>query len=105
VNSAANPAARGPVTQIFPTGGGALAIPVPDESITPSPGNMSLPVTAQIGNLDSNVLYAGSAPGLVSGVMRVNVSLPPGVTSGLSVQVTIKAGTNTSPIGVTVAIQ
>ncbi len=35
-----------------------------------------------IGGLDAKVAYAGPAPGLVNGVLQVNMILPAGFTAG-----------------------
>jgi uncharacterized protein (TIGR03437 family) len=41
-----------------------------------------LKVTATVGSLPALVEYYGSAPGLVSGVMQVNVQIPANAPSG-----------------------
>jgi uncharacterized protein (TIGR03437 family) len=41
-----------------------------------------LKATATVGNLPAVVQYYGSAPGLVSGVMQVNVQIPANAPSG-----------------------
>jgi uncharacterized protein (TIGR03437 family) len=45
--------------------------------------------TATIGNLPALVQYYGSAPGLVSGVMQVNVQIPANAPSGPTVPIVI----------------
>jgi len=106
VNSPSNPAAKGSIISIFATGGGQTNPPGVDgqitESVLPSP---LLPVTVQIGGLNSNVVYAGAAPGLISGVLQVNVVLPDGVSSGPSVPVLLTIGSSASQLGVTVAMR
>ena len=49
------------------------------------------------------VVYAGGTPGVVAGVMRVDVRVPGGTRNGL-VPVNITVGTATSQTGVTVAV-
>jgi uncharacterized protein (TIGR03437 family) len=49
------------------------------------------------------VLYAGPAPGLVSGIIQINVTLPSGTPSG-NVPVVVQVGTASSQT-VTVAVQ
>jgi uncharacterized protein (TIGR03437 family) len=49
--------------------GGALATPV-------------IPVLALIDGQPATVLYAGSAPGLVAGVLQVNLDLASSITPG-----------------------
>jgi uncharacterized protein (TIGR03437 family) len=61
-----------------------------------------IPVTASINNVPAVVQYYGAAPGLVAGVLQVNLLVPPGATSG---DVVIHIGGNDSQKGVTVAIR
>ena len=62
-----------------------------------------LPVTVTIGGVDVGVpLYAGSAPGLVSGVMQVNVTIPANAPTG-TVPVVVTVGTAKSQSGTSAA--
>jgi uncharacterized protein (TIGR03437 family) len=57
-----------------------------------------------IGGQQALCTYAGEAPGLVAGVMQINVQIPPNAPSGpLPIQVSI--GGNMSQNGITVAVQ
>jgi uncharacterized protein (TIGR03437 family) len=49
-------------------------------------------------------LYAGGAPGLVVGVWQLNVEVPLDIAAGV-VAVSVQVGGETSPEGVTVAVQ
>jgi uncharacterized protein (TIGR03437 family) len=106
VNSASNPAAKGSIVVIYATGAGQTNPPGVDGSVTgtvlPTP---LLPVSVQIGGLNSKVVYAGAAPALISGVIQVNAVLPAAVPSGPAVPVLLSIGTATSQAGVTVAIR
>jgi uncharacterized protein (TIGR03437 family) len=51
-----------------------------------------------------NFIYAGAAPGLVSGAMQVNLVIPNNVPSG-TLQLLIGVGSNTSQPGVTISVQ
>ena len=64
-----------------------------------------LNVTATIGGVPAQVLYAGGATGMVAGAIQVNILVPAGAPSGPSVPIVITIGTATSQPGVTVAIQ
>jgi uncharacterized protein (TIGR03437 family) len=67
-----------------------------------------LRVTATIGGISAEVAYAGSAPGLVSGVMQVNLVIPPNAPTGGAIPVIIAVGTALTQTGaniVTVAVQ
>ena len=62
-----------------------------------------LPVKVEIGGRVAEVLYAGSAPGIVAGVMQVNVRVP-AISVSNSVPVILTVGTQTSQGGVTMAV-
>jgi uncharacterized protein (TIGR03437 family) len=62
-----------------------------------------LPVTVEVGGLEARVLYAGPAPGLVHGLLQVNVEVPEGVAPG-TVPVVLKVGSARSAPGVTIAV-
>jgi trimeric autotransporter adhesin len=107
VNSVQNGATPNSVISVFATGEGqtnpggvdgsiAGALPLPQPKLT---------VTAQIDGLPATVTYAGAAPGLPAGVLQVNIRVPGGVRRGLSVPISITAGTAGSQSGVTVFIQ
>ncbi|HLA41267.1 MAG TPA: hypothetical protein VJ417_14800, partial [Candidatus Glassbacteria bacterium] len=82
-NSAANPAARGSVVQIFATGLGTTNPVVDSGQAAPSnpPARTVVPVEAQIGGRPATVHFAGLAPGFV-GLYQVNVEVPAGVEPG-----------------------
>jgi len=61
-------------------------------------------VTVSIGGQPAQVLYAGAAPGLVAGVMQVNVRIPDGIGTGV-VPVILQVGGAASPTGVTLNVQ
>jgi uncharacterized protein (TIGR03437 family) len=91
-NSPKNPAKRGSVVTFYGTGGGPTDLPGGDGGIWPSSplAHLALPVTVKIGNADAEVLYSGSAPGMVSGVFQINVRVPDSVSGpGNPIVVTI----------------
>jgi hypothetical protein len=78
VNSLTNEAAAGEVISLYATGAGLTNPSEVDGKIIgvdvlPVP---RLPVSVRIGGVDAEVLYAGAAPLLVSGVLQVNVRVP-----------------------------
>ncbi|MDX2150663.1 MAG: SBBP repeat-containing protein [Bryobacteraceae bacterium] len=88
VNSSENPARRGSVVAVFLTGGGMLSGGVLDGGVAEAARHTSI-VTAQYvppagtcgpvtgcATTPVEVLYAGSAPGLVWGVTQVNLRVP-----------------------------
>lgn len=77
-NSESSPAKRGSVVTFFATGGGNTKPPgVTGGLWRKSPlAHLTLPVSVQIGNTNAEVRYAGSAPGMVSGIFQINVLAP-----------------------------
>jgi uncharacterized protein (TIGR03437 family) len=106
LNSASNPAARGDIIILYATGEGQTNPPGVDgklaSEVFPKP---ILPVTVTIGGLEADVLYAGAAPWMVAGAMQLNVRVPEAAPAGAAVPVRLKAGPNTSPEAVTVAVR
>jgi uncharacterized protein (TIGR03437 family) len=106
VNSANNPAPRGSIVVLYATGEGQTNPPGVDGKVVgdtlPRP---LLPVTAQIGGVSAEILYAGGAPGLVSGVMQVNARVPNSIGSGNAVPVVLSVGNASSQQGVTIAVR
>jgi uncharacterized protein (TIGR03437 family) len=112
VNSAANRAAVNSVVAVYMTGEGTTQPASPDGAIAPVNGTglnkPVLPVTATVNGVPATIEYYGSAPGIVYGVMQVNVRIPAGTPSGPNVPIVIRVGTNSTQsgtAGVTVAIQ
>lgn len=106
VNSAANPAAPGSLVAIYATGGCDMTRKFPDGMITGSIlANVVQQVSVRIGGLPAEVLYAGSAPDLVQGVIQINVRVPPAVTPGNEVPVQLTIGMGVSPPGATLAVR
>jgi uncharacterized protein (TIGR03437 family) len=103
VNSATNPAALGSVIQIYATGGGAM--PGAVEGTLAQPPYVQLPATARVGGIAAHVNYAGEAPGIIVGVLQINVVVPAGVTPGNAVALDVTIGGVTSKAGVTVAVR
>jgi uncharacterized protein (TIGR03437 family) len=107
-----NPAKVGDVVAIFGTGGGATGV----AGITGGywgPGASTLlapPAVAYISQVNAPVIYAGTAPTLLSGFFQINVRIPPGLAIpplGQAV-VSYDLGVSISPVGsneVTVAVQ
>ncbi len=106
LNSAQNPAPRGSAIMIFATGEGQTNPPGVDgkfaEQTLPTP---QLPVKVLFGSAEGRVLYAGAAPGLVAGVLQVNVVVPENIPAGSAVPLTLIVGDRRSPPGPTVAIK
>ncbi len=106
LNSATHPAQPGTVVQLFGTGEGELTPELPDGALVistpyPTPG---VAVTVRIGGQDAEVLYAGSAPYLPSGVFQINARVPVTLAPG-SAAVEVSIGGSPGSGNTTVAVQ
>lgn len=106
VNSAANPAAKGSIVAIYATGEGVTNPPgidgKPGTAPLPQP---VLPVLATVDGQPAEVSFAGAAPGLVAGVVQINVRIPATAGAGPAAPVVIRVGGAASQAGVTVAVR
>ncbi|MCC6589777.1 MAG: hypothetical protein IT168_23995 [Bryobacterales bacterium] len=88
-NDSIHPAAKGSTIVLYGTGLGQTTPAGVDGAVT-SPGELpaqTVRISVQIGPIggvpeSGTVLYAGPAPGLISGVFQINVKLPPRAASG-----------------------
>jgi len=103
--NSSNPAATGSVVALYATGAGQTDPTGVDGLLAvealPQP---LLPVSATIDGKAAQVLYAGAAPGLVSGIVQVNIRVPDGIRSG-AVPVVLQVGDGISQPGVTLSVQ
>jgi uncharacterized protein (TIGR03437 family) len=108
--TAAKPAPKGSYVQMYVTGEGQTNPGGITGSVTATSGSgpltpqPALPVSVTIGGQPANVLFYGEAPGMVAGVMQVNVQIPATVASG-AVPISVTVGGKPSQSGVTVAVQ
>jgi uncharacterized protein (TIGR03437 family) len=106
VNSAANPAASGDWVSIFATGAGITTPASIDGFVASAPLPLpSAQVSVTIGGLPCQLNFAGSAPGLVSGVLQINAQVPSGLSPGAAVPIQVRMGSATSLPLVTLAVQ
>lgn len=110
VNGSGNPAAKGSTVLIYATGEGVLSPQPATGSVTSSSGPtypvpVATPITVTIGGMTAQILYAGESPGLVSGVLQVNVKIPPNVGSGSQPVVLTVGSASSSAQNITVAVQ
>lgn len=106
VNSASNPAPAGSFVFIYATGEGQTNPNGTDGKPNdyPAPLPISQPVTATIGGLNADVLYAGGVPGLVAGVLQVNLTVPANLPPGSSVSVVLTIAGKPTQANVTLAV-
>ncbi len=105
LNTALAPAPRSSYISVYMTGEGQTNPGGVDGlialAVLPKP---VLKVTATIGGVPATVIYAGAAPGLIAGVMQVNLLVPPDTPAGPAVPLAIQVGGTESQAGITVAI-
>ena len=105
-NSVANPAPADSIVTIFATGAGLLTPASKDGTVAADPvATPLLPVAATIGGLRATIEYVGNAPGLVSGILQINLRVPSTLSGNLEAPLVITVGSATSPGGVTVAVK
>src|SRR5450432_1508038 len=108
LNSGSNPASPGDVVMLFGTGDGISNVPTADGYPNGGPLHpAAAPIKATISGLPADVIYAGGAPGLVAGMMQVNVRVPPDLTTctAQSIPVWLSAGSQFSQDGVTMRVK
>ncbi len=107
LNSADNPASRGTIVVLYGTGAGATNPSGIDGQVLTAPPfpNPILPVTVSVGQQVAEVLYAGTAPGSVEGMLQINVLIPETAPPGPNVPVAFRVGNYSSSSGVTIAVQ
>jgi uncharacterized protein (TIGR03437 family) len=112
LNTQADPAAVGSIIQLFMTGEGLTTpsqadgtlTPVNQSGVGPLTPTPQLLVSALVGGLPAFVQYYGEAPGLVAGVLQVNVQIPATAVAGANT-ITIQIGQLLSQTGVTVWVK
>ena len=111
VNGPGNRAAKGSIVQVYLTGEGQTSPPsvtgaitnanLPPPQVTPAP---LLAVGVTINGQPALYVYAGEAPGLVAGMMQLNVQIPANAPSG-DLAIVVSIGGKASQNGVTVSVQ
>jgi uncharacterized protein (TIGR03437 family) len=111
MNGPGHPAAKGSIVMVYLTGEGQTSPPgvtgaittatLPAPQVTPAP---LLAIGVTINGQPAPYVYAGEAPGLVAGMMQLNVQIPPNAPSG-ALPIFVSIGGNISQSGVTVSVQ
>jgi uncharacterized protein (TIGR03437 family) len=110
LNSSSNAAARGDTVVVYMTGEGEtspagvtgkVTTVSSTPPLTPTP---LLPISITVGGQAANYSFAGEAPGLVSGVLQLNVVLPTNIAAG-DQPIVVTIGGNPSQQGVTVSVK
>jgi len=106
INFDLNPADRGSIAVLYATGAGLMSPASEDGAITgPNLAHPLQTVAVLVDGVDAKVTYAGSAPGLVSGVLQVNFRVPAQAKTGSNVGVLLKVGRFTSQSGITFSVR
>lgn len=105
INSAEHPAPAGSVVTLYATGTGALSPAGQDGAVV---GANDAPqteasITALVNGAPATVWYAGGAPGMVQGVIQVNLQIPAATAPG-SASLTLRAGGRYSQSGITIMV-
>lgn len=105
LNTGGNPAKAGTIIQIFMTGEGVTSPAGVDGAVTANATTVPvLPIAVKIGGVPASVVFEGEAPGIIAGVLQLNVTIPPGVSSGAN-PVVVTIGNNSSQANLTVSVQ
>jgi uncharacterized protein (TIGR03437 family) len=110
-NTSSAPAPQGSYISVYATGGGQTNPASTDGEVSPTTSLLPLVsqsvITATIGGKSAPVVFAGAAPGYVTGVVQFNIQVPTGVTgNALPIVVTINGSTLVqSQTTATVAVQ
>ena len=109
LNSAGNPAPVGSVILLYATGAGLLSPTGQDGAVVTADSlpRVMLPVSAEVGRQQggqtggqsAEVLYAGGGPGIVEGIIQVNLRIPSTASTGPSVPIVLRIGDRTSQSG------
>ena len=107
LNSAANPAGRGSVIVLYATGEGQTDPAGVDGKLANNVilAKPLLLVEVRVNGLLAEVQYAGAAPGLVAGIMQLNVRVPDGVPAASALPVVVNVGGISSRLDVTIAVR
>jgi uncharacterized protein (TIGR03437 family) len=106
-NSPLDPAAPGSAITLLATGAGQW-LPAGVDGAIVGAGELPRPILsvhALVGGQPAEVQYAGAAPGIVEGVIQVNLLIPAASQTGAAVPLLLQVGDSTSQPGITLAIQ
>jgi uncharacterized protein (TIGR03437 family) len=107
LNSPSNPAYRESIVMLYGTGFGMLDPQPADGQVVNGTAATRLVVTGSIAGIPAQVMYAGAAPGLLAGVVQVNLRVPADiapVAAPVALPVTLVVGGVATPTGVTVSV-
>jgi uncharacterized protein (TIGR03437 family) len=105
INSASNPVPRGQIISVYATGLGQTIPAQTDGEIVPAVEpfpRVQGTVQASVNGFNSQIQYAGAAPGAVAGLTQINVVVPQNTTPGPAVPIVISFGPSTQKVTIAV---
>jgi uncharacterized protein (TIGR03437 family) len=106
LNSETSVALKGSVVIFYATGEGVTTPASTDGKIVSAAAEAPNPaISMTVGGKAAAILYTGGVPGLVSGMMQVNVRLATDTPSGKAVPVVLTIGSVSSAAGVTIGVK
>jgi uncharacterized protein (TIGR03437 family) len=108
-NASGGPAGKGYYLVLYLTGEGKLSTTVADGAVTSStsttpPQPIIAPTGVLIGGQPASIAAYSEAPGIVSGVLQINVIVPPGAGTGPQ-PLSVSFGATATQANVTVYLQ
>ncbi|MFO0368028.1 MAG: serine hydrolase [Acidobacteriota bacterium] len=89
------------IAVLYATGEGLLSpLPLDGEIMLDPLPRPALPVKVWLANREVPILYAGPAPGLVAGLLQINIQIPADLPDQSPLPVVLEAGSTRSPAGV-----
>ncbi len=105
MNSSRNPARRLTLLSLIATGGGAFTEPLADGVFPPVRIGIEQTPRVLVGGQPAEVRYAGSIPGLVAGVLQLDVLIPESTPTGPEVPILVEIAGRSSQRDVTIAVE
>jgi uncharacterized protein (TIGR03437 family) len=105
LNTPSAPAPAGSSVSLYATGGGETQPALADGQQDIYAWPLVAGVQVLLNGSSVPVAYAGSAPGLVAGVIQVNFQIPSGFPPSSSAEVQLSIGGVVSPTGITISTQ
>ena len=99
-NGSVAPSIRGTYVAVFGTGFGSANAPGTDGL-----SRLVQPVTATLGGVPAQVVFAGLAPESTRGLQQINILVPDDCPVGPAVPIRLRAGTYSTQPGTTIAIE
>jgi uncharacterized protein (TIGR03437 family) len=107
INSDTNSVSRGGLIAIYATGQGVTTPVSADGEIATalSTAPYDAAISAMIGGTSATVVYAGYAPGMVVGILEVQLRVPQSIAASKTSALQLAVGSYTSQGGVTIAVK